>query len=264
MHYIDEGEGEPVVFVHGNPTWSFFYREPVRRWRDRCRCIAVDHIGCGLSDKPQDFSYRLQDHVRNLVSLLESLKLERFSLVVHDWGGPIGLGAALAFPGKVRRIQILNTAAFRSQSIPLRINVCRAPLLGELWIRGCNGFAWPATFMAVRKALPAAVRKGYLWPYRDWQSRIATHRFVADIPLSPDHPSYAELTRIEEGLQYWEKVPMQICWGGRDFCFNDGYYHEWRKRFPGADAHYFKDAGHYLMEDQPEAILPVMEHFLLK
>lgn len=264
MHYIDEGEGDVVVFVHGNPTWSFFYREPVRRWRERCRCIAVDHIGCGLSDKPQNYSYRLQDHVSNLVSLLESLRLERFSLVVHDWGGPIGLGAALAFPEKVKRIQIMNTAAFRSERIPLRINVCRTPLLGELWIRGFNGFAWPATFMAVSKPLPAAVKQGFLWPYHDWRSRIATHRFVMDIPLSPKHPSHAELGRIEDGLQHWKDVPMQICWGGRDFCFNDHFYQKWRNRFPHARAHYFADAGHYLMEDQPDAVLSVMEDFLLE
>ncbi|HVT74541.1 MAG TPA: alpha/beta fold hydrolase, partial [Lacunisphaera sp.] len=150
MSYLDEGRGEEaVVMVHGNPTWSFFYRHLVLGLRERIRCIVPDHLGCGLSDKPQDFNYTLREHVANLRRLLDSLRLRRIHLVVHDWGGPIGLGAVLPRAERLDRVVILNTAAFADTRIPWRIRLCRTPLLGEWLVRGANGFAWPATRMAV-------------------------------------------------------------------------------------------------------------------
>lgn len=261
MHYLDEGQGTPVLMVHGNPTWSFFYRNLVIGLRDEFRCIVPDHIGCGLSDKPQDFTYRLQDHIDHLITLVESLKLEKFHLVVHDWGGAIGTAVAEHFADKVQCIQVLNTAAFLSKVIPLRINVCRLPGVGEWWIRGFNAFAGAATFMAVTKPLPPAVKQGYLYPYNNYRNRIATHRFVKDIPLSSQHPSYAALEKIEAELPKLADKPMQICWGGRDFCFNDHFYEGWVKRFPKAMTHYFKDAGHYVLEDEAEACLSNIRKF---
>ena len=113
MSYLDEGAGdEAVVMVHGNPTWSFYYRNLVLGLRGKIRCIVPDHLGCGLSDKPQDFNYTLGEHIRNLRALFDSLKLRKIHLIVHDWGGPIGLGAALAKPEQLGGVVILNTAAF--------------------------------------------------------------------------------------------------------------------------------------------------------
>ncbi|GHC03409.1 alpha/beta fold hydrolase [Cerasicoccus arenae] len=262
LHYVDEGQGKAVIMLHGNPTWSFFYRDLIKDLRGTHRCIAPDHIGCGLSDKPQDWTYRLQDHIDNVVALVNSLGLESFSLVVHDWGGAIGMGLAEALPSKVKRFVILNTAAFRSQRIPLRIAACKVPVFGEWIVRGLNAFAGPAAKMSVSTPLPPPVKAGFLFPYDSWANRIATHRFVADIPLKPEHPSYAALLRVEEGLAQFQERPMLIVWGQRDFCFNDHFLAEWRKRFPQAATKLFPNAGHYVLEDAGTEARTAITQFL--
>lgn len=249
--------------VHGNPTWSYYYRHLVTLLSRTHRVIAIDHLGCGLSDKPQDYPYRLQNHIDNLAALLAQLRITSYSLIVHDWGGAIGLGVAGRNPDALEKLVVLNTAAFRSQRIPWRIRLCRLPFLGKLLVRGLNGFAGPAVFMAVTHRLRPEVAKAYLSPYDSWHNRVAVYGFVRDIPLTPSHPSYATLVRVEEGLQAMatRDIPMLVCWGGRDFCFNDHFYHEWRRRFPKADCHYFKDAGHYVLEDALAEIRPLLSNF---
>lgn len=256
MSYVDEGAGdEAVVMVHGNPTWSFFYRNVVLGMRGKIRCIVPDHLGCGLSDKPQDFDYTLGEHVKNLRALLDSLNLRKIHLIVHDWGGPIGLGAALARPDQLGRVVILNTAAFADTVVPLRIRLCRAPLIGEWIVRGFNGFAGPATWMAVVKPLPADVKRGLLYPYDNWANRIATHRFVVDIPSGRGTASDRALAEIESRLGLLRDRPVLILWGGRDFCFNRHYYDRWQALLPNATTRYFEEAGHYLLEDEGTACL---------
>ncbi|MBL9216442.1 MAG: alpha/beta fold hydrolase [Opitutaceae bacterium] len=263
MSYLDEGTGdEAVVMVHGNPTWSFFYRHLVLGLRGRIRCIAVDHLGCGLSEKPQDFNYTLAEHTANLRRLLDSLGLRRIHLIVHDWGGPIGLGATLANPGQLARVVILNTAAFADTRVPARIRLCRVPRLGEWLVRGLNGFAWPATWMAVSKRLPADVRRGYLYPYNNWSNRIATHRFVVDIPRDEGGPSDRALAEVQAKLSILRDRPVRILWGGDDFCFDRHYYNRWRVILPGAFADYLEGAGHYVLEDAREYCLREISAFL--
>jgi haloalkane dehalogenase len=263
LHYLDEGAGPVIVMVHGNPTWSYYYRHLIAMLAKTHRVIAVDHLGCGLSDKPQGYPYQLQDHIDNLEALLRQLKITVYSLIVHDWGGAIGLGVAGRNPGALERLVILNTAAFRSQRIPWRIRLCRWPFLGALLVRGLNGFAAPAVFMAVTRRLRPEVARAYLAPYDSWHNRVAVYGFVRDIPLAPAHPSYDTLKKVEEGLQVLADRDLQvsICWGGRDFCFNDHFYQEWRRRFPKAEYHYFKDAGHYVLEDALPQIRPILENF---
>jgi pimeloyl-ACP methyl ester carboxylesterase len=252
MSYLDEGSGdEAVVMVHGNPTWSFYYRNLVLGLRGKLRCIVPDHLGCGLSDKPQDFNYTLGEHIKNLRALLDSLKLRKIHLVVHDWGGPIGLGTALPRPDQLGRVVILNTAAFADTVVPWRIRLCRAPLVGEWLVRGLNGFAGPATRMAVTQPLAPAVKRGYLYPYDNWANRIATHRFVVDIPSGRHRPSDRALAEVEDKLGVLRDRPVLILWGGRDFCFNRHYYERWRELLPGAATRYFEEAGHYVLEDEP-------------
>lgn len=256
MSYLDEGAGdEAVVMVHGNPTWSFYYRNLVLGLRGKMRCIVPDHIGCGLSDKPRDFDYTLGEHIKNLRALLDSLNLRKIHLVVHDWGGPIGLGAALAKPDQLGRVVILNTAAFADTVVPLRIRLCRAPVIGELLVRGFNGFAWPATWMSVAKPLPADVKRGFLYPYDNWANRIATHRFVVDIPSGRGTASDRALAEVEAKLGVLRDRPVLILWGGRDFCFNRHYYDRWTSLLPNATTRYFEEAGHYVLEDEGTACL---------
>lgn len=263
MHYLDEGEGPPMVMLHGNPTWSFYYRELIKAFRKDYRVIVPDHIGCGLSDKPQQYPYTLATHIDNLDRLLTTLDLHEVTLVVHDWGGAIGFGWAARHPDLVRRLVVFNTAAFFGPCA-LRIRVCRIPVLGGLAIRGMNLFARGAlTFACKNKAnMPPSVRHGYLLPYDTWANRIATLRFVQDIPLHECGASFATLSNIDRSLNQFAQHPMLICWGMRDFCFNEWYLREWTKRFPDAQVNAFADAGHYVVEDARDEIKQVMRSWL--
>ncbi len=265
LHYIDEGEGKVILCIHGNPTWSYFYRNVIASLREKYRVIALDNIGCGLSDKPQNYDYTLNNHIDNLQKLICHLKIEKYSLIMHDWGGAIGMGAAVQNPEKIEKVIIMNTAAFRSSRIPLRIAVCKLPFIGEFIVRGCNGFALPAVFMAVRKKMKKEIKEGFLYPYNNWQNRIATHRFVVDIPMKKSHRSYHRLAEIEERLPlFGEGERLLILWGGKDFCFNDSFYTKWREIFPKAGYSYFENAGHYLLEDESDAVIKEISQFLQK
>jgi haloalkane dehalogenase len=266
-HYLDEGprDAPPVIMLHGNPTWSFYYRNlipPISRSR---RVIVPDHVGCGLSDKPQDYPYTLEQHIRNVERLVAHLKLERVTLVMHDWGGVIGMGYATRHPGNIDRLVIFNTAAFVLPVIPKRIRMCRSSLFGGFLVRGLNAFAGLATFMAVSQPqrMTSEVRAGYLAPYNNWQNRVAIHRFVQDIPLEKDHPTRPTLVEIEAGLAQFQSQPMLIIWGADDFCFTvRDFLAEWRRRFPQAEVHVLENAGHYVVEDAPERIIPLITPFL--
>jgi len=264
MHYIDEGDADadPIVCVHGNPTWSFYWRRIAQEFKGTHRVVAMDHIGCGLSDKPQDWPYRLADHRDNLLRLIEHLDLKRVTLVVHDWGGAIGMAAAARAPERIARIVVTNTAAFRSQNIPFSIATCRWPVFGPVMVRGLNAFARAAIIRAANTRLDGPVRSGLVLPYNSWANRIATLRFVEDIPLREDHPSYQALLETEEGLAQFTDRPMLICWGDSDFCFTDTFRAEWQRRFPDAEVHAWPEVGHYVMEDAHERVLPLMRDFI--
>lgn len=265
-HYVDEGAGEVLLLVHGNPAWSFHWRELIRRLSPQFRVVAVDHMGCGQSDKPPNYPYRLAQHVNNLARFVARLGLEDITLLGHDWGGPIGLGAALADTRRYRRFALLNTAAFRSRHMPWRIRLCRLPLLGRVAVQGFNGFARAALRMAVcrRERMTGAVRAGILAPYDTWAHRQAIYRFVTDIPTSPRHPSYATLLGIEEGLPRLAGHPWLLVWGMRDWCFTPDFLARFIEFFPHAEVHRLADAGHWVMEDAHEHVVPIVEDFLKK
>jgi haloalkane dehalogenase len=261
LSYLDQGKGKVIVMLHGNPTWSFYYRNLVKQLQESYRVIVPDHMGCGYSDKPQDYPYTLKTHIDNLEILLTELNIEKFSLVIHDWGGAIGMGMAVRKPENVESIVVLNTAAFRSQRIPLRISVCRIPLAGDIIVRGFNGFARAALTMAVAHKMSPAVAQGYLEPYDSWAHRIALLRFVQDIPLKPKDGSWQTLVEIEKGLAQFQNTPVLILWGGKDFCFNRHFYDEWLQRFPTAESHFLPEAGHYVLEDAFDTIAPMISTF---
>ncbi len=264
LHYVDEGKGEPVLMFHGNPTWSFFYRNLILRLREHFRCIVPDHMGCGLSDKPQDYPYCLAAHIENACRLTKYLGLKNFHLVAHDWGGPVGAGLAERKWEKTGKIVILNTAAFLSPRIPIRIRLCRWPVIGAVAVRGFNVFARGATRMTTVQPLPSEVRSGYLFPYDSWRNRVAILRFVQDIPLNPRHSSWPVLRQIERFLPALKEKPMLICWGMQDWCFGEHFLNQWRSRFPDAQVHLFPGAGHYLLEDAPDPVSRRIEEFLTR
>ena len=221
-HYLDEGSGPVLLMVHGNPTWSFYWRNLILALRGRFRIVAVDHIGCGLSDKPPAiaYSYRLARRVADLGQLIEKLDLRQMTLVAHDWGGAIGMGAAVAAPERFARFVLMNTAAFRMAHCPWPIHLCHLPGFGPLAVQGLNLFVRTAlrTTVCKRERMTPAVKAGYLAPYDSWANRVAVLRFVLDIPLSPAHPSYQTLTDIEKGLARF-RAPICLIWGMRDWCF---------------------------------------------
>ena len=267
LHYVDEGPKESaqsIVCVHGNPTWSFYYRSIICRFKDAHRSLAVDHIGCGLSDKPQDYDYCLANHTSNLVAWFDALDLRNVVLVVHDWGGAIGLGAAVERPDRIAKLMILNTAAFPPPYLPLRIAACRFPMLGSLAIRYLNAFAGTATWMAIDRLprLSTAARDGLLYPYRTPADRIAIDRFVQDIPMSRKHRTYSVLERLEEQLPTLASKPTRIVWGAKDWCFRMECLDRLKLAFPNANVRELSDVGHYVMEEASAEVVEELNGLL--
>ena len=263
-HYVDEGHGPVVLMVHGNPTWSFAWRGCIRGLARDHRVIAVDHVGCGFSDKPSQYPYRLDQHANNLLTLIERLALEQITLVGHDWGGAIGMTAATRRPDQFARFVMANTAAFRMRRLPMRIAACRVPLLGALCVRGLNLFSRAALKMAVAhpERLSDAARSGYLAPYDSWAHRVAVHRFIQDIPLRAGHPSYQTLLDTEQRLAQFQDHPLLLAWGEQDWCFTLEFLDEFKRRFPAARTLQFPNAGHLLFEDVPDELLEGIRAFL--
>ncbi|GAB4170058.1 MAG: alpha/beta fold hydrolase [Wenzhouxiangellaceae bacterium] len=270
MHYLDEGprEARPVVMVHGNPTWSFYYRNVVTALRGTRRCLVPDHVGMGLSDRPGDDRYRytLAQRVEDFTGWMDAVAPGQcVDLVVHDWGGAIGLAWAVRHPGRVRRIVILNTWAF---TIPDDVRLPRALALarnrlGAWLILNFNAFARMATRMATTARLDRAVARGLVAPYEGApQRRLATLRFVQDIPLKPDDPAWSVLSATEAGLARLADHPLLIVWGGQDFVFNDRVLERWREVFPEAEVDYLAAAGHYVLEDAAEHVVERIRDFV--
>ena len=271
MHYLDEGEGDPLVLVHGNPTWSFYWRHFVRDLSDSYRVVAPDHIGMGLSDKPDDahYNYTLESRVADLDALLKSLDIrENITLVAHDWGGMISLAWAVRNREKVKRLVLLNTAGFflpEGGSLPWRLKLIRH-IPSALTVRGFNAFVRGAVLGCSKRPgrMTPAVKAGYMAPYDSWANRIAVHRFVQDIPLGPNHPAHDLVAEVDSQVEGFADLPVQIFWGEKDFVFDRHFLAEWRKRLPLAEFHCFPDCGHYVLEDAHEQITPLVREFLLR
>ncbi|MDA1052580.1 MAG: alpha/beta fold hydrolase [Planctomycetota bacterium] len=263
-HYLDEGDGEPMVMVHGNPTWSFYWRNLVKAFRSDHRVVVPDHIGCGLSDKPQKYSYTLSQHIANLVRLFDELDLSNVTLLGHDWGGAISLGAALERPDRISRIVLFNTGAYRPHFIPFRIRICRTPILGTIALRGLNLFSRAAITMAVKhhEVMTPAVRGGLLAPYDSWANRVAVNRFVRDIPLTKQHPTWQTLADIEDRLPTLADRPIKLIWGMKDWCFDTSCLERFVKIFPNSEVSRIEDAGHYVIEDAHQRIIPLVRDFV--
>jgi len=267
-HYIDEGKGEPIVLLHGNPSWSFMYRNLIYALRPGYRVIAPDHVGCGLSDKPDStkYSYSLEQRISDLEQLLDTLGISNnITLVMHDWGGPIGMAYARRHLHAINRLIALNTAAFllpRGKHLHWCLRVGRSRPFGVLLIRGLNVMVLGATYLGFHNSLPREIRRCYAAPYNSWRNRISILRFVQDIPLAPSDQSYPVLKSIEESLFRFRQIPLLICWGERDLICDAEFLDEWIRRFPGAEVYRFPKAGHYVLEDAGDSIIPLVRGFL--
>ena len=261
LHYVDEGDGPPVVMLHGNPTWSFFYRRLIADLGGRYRCLAPDHMGMGFSSRPgvNKYNYRLADRVADLGELMDHWRLkEPAHLVLHDWGGPIGLTWAVNHPERVASVTVMNSGVRvpPEYHMPLKLALFKScPLVGSFLSHDLNLFVRGTAFCGSVKGLSPEARQGLTAPYMDGADRLAVARFIEDIPLNRDHPSYALLAETDRGLpEFLAAKPLTLIWGLRDFVFNRAVFLDWRRRFPEAQALVLPEAGHYLLEDEPDRV----------
>ncbi len=270
MHYLDEGprDADPIVMVHGNPSWSFYFRELVLALRGKHRVLVPDHVGCGFSDKPDDsrYAYTLKSRIDDLEGWLDAVgATKNVTLVVHDWGGMIGLGAAVRKPERIKRLVLLNTGAFhlpKSKALPGTLKLARDTALGAFLVQRFNAFSRGAAKLGVKHRLSADVARGLTAPYDTVANRLATLRFVQDIPLVPSDRAYPVVSETAAKLGVFAKTPVLICWGAQDFVFDDHFLEEWKRLYPHAELEYYPDAGHYVLEDAAERIVPRVERFL--
>jgi pimeloyl-ACP methyl ester carboxylesterase len=273
QHYVDVGSGAPVLMLHGNPSWSYYYRRAIHALKGAHRCIAPDHIGMGWSDKPpaDRYDYHLKQRVDDLDALVEHLIAEHgaprtgWTLMVHDWGGMIGMAWACRHPERVARLVILNTGAFpnpKAMKLPWTLKLARDSSLGAFLVQRFNAFARGAATFGVKRAMAPAERAALLSPYDTPAHRIATLKFVQDIPLTPADRGYDIVEQTGAQLSTFADRPAMVFWGRHDFVFDDAFLKVWREKLPNADVRVYEDAGHYVLEDAHERILPALQDFL--
>ena len=270
MSYLDEGprDGDVVVMLHGNPSWSYYWRNLVSGLSDRYRCIVPDHIGMGFSDKPDDsaYEYTLQSRVDDVSALLKHLGITGpVTLAVHDWGGMIGFGWALSHARQVKRLVITNTAAFplpSAKKMPWQLSLGRDSTFGAFIIRAFNAFSSGASYQGVETKMPADVRRAYVSPYNTWGNRISTLRFMQDIPLQPGDKAWSLVAEAGRRLPEFADRPAFIGWGLRDFVFDQHFLAGFRAALPNAEVTAFEDAGHYVLEDKQAELVPAIRRFL--
>ncbi len=250
MHYIDEGSGDPVVFVHGNPVWSFVYRNVITRLLPDFRCIAPDHLGFGLSDKPADWSFLPEGHARNFEQLLESLDLKRITLVVNDWGGPIGLSYALRHPERVENLVISNTWLWPVDSdwYYQAFSGFMGGPIGQMLTREFNFFVRSFMFVVFgdKAKLTPEIHEQYIQPFGNRDERKGMWVFPKQII-----DSSAWLASLWSNIGLLRNKNVLLAWGMKDIAFRENELNIWNRAFPGATVVRFADAGHYVAEEKP-------------
>lgn len=267
MHYLDEGKGEPIVLLHGDPTWGYLWRKFIPVLSRHWRCVVPDHMGMGKSGTPREpYPYRLRHHIGNLEALLLRLDLHGMTLVLHDWGGPVGLGGAIRHPTRIKRLVLMNTWAFvpwPGGPFPRVLELIRSER-GEKFVLEKNGYLEPALLgtTAHPERLTKTVMDAYRAPFPTPESRLAMLCWSRDIPVSEPDPSYAEVKQIERGLSQFSKTPTLLVWGMKDPVLPEAVLRMWQQIFPDAPTHAIDDASHFLQEDAPERIVSAIEEFL--
>jgi cis-3-alkyl-4-acyloxetan-2-one decarboxylase len=259
IHYVDEGPRDtpPLLFVHGNPTWSYLWRKPIAALSaSGRRCVAFDHMGFGRSDKPAQLSrYTLQAHVENALALIDELDLRDVTLVAHDWGGPIGLGAMLERSDRLHEAVLMNTWAWELPSfVPSFIREFRTEGLGEILVLGGNLFVESIPGGMARRESDPVMMEAYRAPFPDYWSRIGMLAAQRDIPFTERDRSARLMGSIHERLEGLD-IPVTLVWGMRDPVFQPVFMEQWRELFPDARTIELHDAAHFVPEDRPDAII---------
>ncbi len=265
IHYVDEGprDAGPILMLHGNPTWSYMYRRPIATLSERGhRCIAFDHMGFGRSSKPPEpRRYILSTHVRNAIAVIDELDLNDLTLVCHDWGGPIGLAAALERRERVRAVVAMNTWAWELPSfLPGFLRQFRGEGLGEILALGCNAVVESIPGGMTMRDIDPMMMEAYRAPFPHYWSRLGTLGFIRDIPLTENDISAPLMGHIHESLPQLA-VPMLFVWGVRDRVFVPAFLDQWQAIFPDARTVELQ-AGHYLVEDRPDEVSEAIHEFV--
>jgi haloalkane dehalogenase len=270
LHYLDEGKGESVLMVHGNPTWSFHFREVVKALSPDFRCLVPDHMGMGLSDRPDDahYHYTLKSRVNDLEKFMaHAAPTGPVTLIVHDWGGIIGMSWAVRHPERMKAIVALNTSCFRlpeEKPFPSGLTIMRGNMTG-IPLRLSRFFRRTVLRSCTNKVtLTPEVMDGYHAPYDGWNESRAVHRFVQDIPLKVGDPAWNVLVETESKLSLLKEIPMLLPWGLQDWVFDEAFLNGWIKRFPKAAVKRFADSGHFLLEDSGPEVVALIRDFVAK
>ena len=264
IHYFDVGpkDKECLLLVHGNPTWSFYFRSLISKFSGSYRVIAADFLGMGLSSKCPDNSWRASDRAQELEALLNHLGIQKFSIVMHDWGGPIGTRVAINRIKDLQRVVYLNTTLTETESLPPFIKLAAKSILSRLITSTTTQFLQFTTRFGTSKKLSKAIKSAYFLPFPTIAARKAICDFVQDIPFSPEHPTYKDLADLAKELPLLKKVPILILWGLKDPVFHRGMFRRVASHFPHAKVKEYTDASHLILEDKPVEVAEEIENFL--
>lgn len=262
MHYVDEGSGPPLLFVHGTPTWSFEFRHVIKALSNRYRCIAPDHLGFGLSSRPSAFAYTPEAHASALREFVDKLDLHGFTLVVHDFGGPIGLPLALAADSRVARVIVLNSWAWPIDDDPTMTRGARllGGALGRFLYKHANAslkLIMPSAY-GDRKKLTRAIHAQYLNVFNDRDARVQVLHALAKALLG----SRAHYQSLLDRLGGLAGRPVLIVWGMKDSAFKPYQLARWRALVPHATVVEVEGAGHWPHEEEPARVVAEIERFM--
>ena len=260
LHYIDEGQGETLLFVHGTPSWSFDFRNVIKALRTTYRCIAIDHVGFGLSDKPEHYDYATINHSITLEKFIVEKNLTNITLVVHDFGGPIGLNLAIKTPDRFKRLVILNSWLWSSKTDPEFIKVSkilRSPLLPFLYryLNFSPRFILPKSF--VKKKLSSSLLKHYTKPFADKTQRNGALAFAKS--LLNDQDWFEELWKKRDSIA---NKPTLFVWGMKDPVIKPTYLTKFVTGFPNSVVHKLETCGHFPQEEESAKVSESIVNFI--
>lgn len=262
LHYIDEGQGEIILFVHGTPSWSFDYRHVIKAMSSSYRCIAIDHIGFGLSDKPAVYDYSTQNHSRTLEKFILEKELSSITLVVHDFGGPIGLNVAIRHPERIKRIVIFNSWLWSSKTDPefIRLSkILRSPLLPILYryFNFSPKYILPKSFGDNK--ISGKILKQYTKPFANSTQRNGALAFARS--LLKDQDWFDELWSKKQSIS---SKPTLLIWGLRDPVIKPYHLEKFQSGFKNAQTVKLESCGHFPQEEEPEKVIEALHNFLME
>lgn len=260
MHYVDEGEGVPVLMLHGNPTWSYLYRNVIKQLRNRCRCLAVDYPGFGFSEHPEGYGYTPEEHAGWISDFVRERDLENVILVMHDWGGPIGLSVAVEQLQRIGGMVICNTWCWEPDWWMGAFSTIVGGTLGRYMHSRHNAFVRfiLPTGIANKEGLSGELKRAYRGPFPTPESRKGTWVFPRAIRTSSSW-----VRDIRDHLVVLLEKPVELVWGMKDPAFGwESYLGRWQTHFPEASVTRLSDASHYLQEDRPDAVAEGIQQVL--